>query len=70
MKIKPIRVLIIVSIFISVISIASGIYIYNDTKRREEEALTISKARESLIKDCNIIKKNKYYNGGIHNDRL
>ena len=59
MKIKPIRVLIIVSIFISVISIASGIYIYNDTKRREEEALTISKARESLIKDENELIKIK-----------
>ena len=59
MKIKPIRVLIIISIFISVISIASGIYIYNDTKRREEEALTISKARESLIKDENELIKIK-----------
>ena len=59
MKIKPIRVLIIVSIFISVISIASGIYIYNDTKKREEEALTISKARESLIKDENELIKIK-----------
>ena len=59
MKIKPIRVLIIISIFISVISIASGIYIYNDTKKREEEALTISKARESLIKDENELIKIK-----------
>ena len=59
MKIKPLRVLLIVTIFISVISIASGIYIYNDTKKREEEALTISKARESLIKDENELIKIK-----------
>ena len=59
MKIKPIRVLIIVTIFISVISLGCGIYVYNDMKEREKISLNVSKTKESLIKDENILIKIK-----------
>ena len=59
MKIKPLRVLIIVTIFISVISIGCGVFIYNDMKEREEESLNVSKTRNSLIKDENVLIKIK-----------
>ena len=59
MKIKPIRVLIIVTIFICIISIICGIYIYNDMKERENISLNVSKTKESLIKDENILIKIK-----------
>ena len=45
MKIKPLRVLLIVTIFISVISLGCGIFIYNDMKEREEESLNVSKTK-------------------------
>ena len=48
MKIKPLRVLIIVTIFISVVSIISGIYIYNDMKERKEASLDVIRVRNSL----------------------
>ena len=48
MKIKPIRVLIIVTIFISVISIGCGVFIYNDMKEREEASLDVIRVRNSL----------------------
>ena len=59
MKIKPLRVLIIVTIFICVISIGCGVFIYNDMKEREEESLNVSKTRNSLIKDENVLIKIK-----------
>ena len=59
MKIKPLRVLLIVTIFISVISLGCGIFIYNDMKEREEESLNVSKTRNSLIKDENVLIKIK-----------
>ena len=59
MKIKPLRVLIIVTIFISVISLGCGVFIYNDMKEREEESLNVSKTRKSLIKDENVLIKIK-----------
>lgn len=59
MKIKPIRLLIILTIFISVISISCGIYIYNDTKEREKAALDVSKTRKDLIKKENTLFKIK-----------
>ena len=59
MKIKPIRVLIIVTIFICIISIICGIYIYNDMKERENISLNVSKTKESLIKDENVLIKIK-----------
>ena len=48
MKIKPIRVLIIVSIFIGIVSIISGIYIYSDMKERKEASLDVIRVRNSL----------------------
>ena len=62
MKVKSLRVLIIVTIFISVISIMSiisGIFIYNDMKEIEEASLDVSKTRKSLIKDEDILIKIK-----------
>lgn len=59
MKIKPLRVLIIVTIFISVISIGCGVFIYNDMKEREEVSLNVSNTRKSLIKDENVLIKIK-----------
>ena len=48
MKIKPLRVLIIVTIFISVISLGCGIYIYSDMKERKEASLDVIRVRNSL----------------------
>ena len=48
MKIKPIRVLIIETIFISLISIISDIYIYSDMKERKEASLDVIRVRNSL----------------------
>lgn len=59
MKIKPLRVLIIVTIFISVISIGCGVFIYNDMKAREEASLNVSNTRKSLIEDENVLIKIK-----------
>ncbi|HIT37128.1 MAG TPA: polysaccharide deacetylase family protein [Candidatus Onthousia faecipullorum] len=59
MKIKSLRVLIIVTIFISIVSIGSGIFIYNDMMKREEVSLNVSRNRESLIKDENVLIKIK-----------
>ena len=59
MKIKPLRVLIIVTIFISVISLGCGVFIYNDMKEREEVSLNVSNTRKSLIKDENVLIKIK-----------
>ena len=59
MKIKPLRVLLIVTIFISVISLGCGVFIYNDMKEREEVSLNVSKTRKSLIKDENVLIKIK-----------
>ncbi len=59
MKVKPLRVLLIVTIFISVISISCGIFIYNDMKEREESSLNVSKIRKSLIEDENVLIKIK-----------
>ena len=59
MKVKPLRVLIIVTIFISVVSIGCGIFIYNDMKEREEAALNVSNTRKSLIKDEDVLIKIK-----------
>ena len=59
MKVKSLRVLIIVTIFISAISIMSiisGIFIYNDMKKIEEASLDVSKTRKSLIKDFFIFR--------------
>ena len=59
MKVKPLRVLLIVTIFISVISIGCGVFIYNDMKEREEASLNVSNTRKSLIKDEDILIKIK-----------
>ena len=59
MKIKPLRVLIIVTMFISVISLGCGVFIYNDMKEREEVSLNVSNTRKSLIKDENVLIKIK-----------
>ncbi len=59
MKIKPLRVLLIVTIFISVISLGCGVFIYNDMKEREEVSLNVSNTRNSLIKDENVLIKIK-----------
>ena len=59
MKVKPLRVLLIVTIFISVISISCGVFIYNDMKEREESSLNVSKTRKSLIEDENVLIKIK-----------
>ena len=59
MKVKPLRVLLIVTIFISVISISCGVFIYNDMKEREEASLNVSNTRKSLIKDEDILIKIK-----------
>ena len=59
MKVKPLRVLLIVTIFISVISISCGVFIYNDMKKREESSLNVSKTRKSLIEDENVLIKIK-----------
>ena len=59
MKIKPIRVLIIVTIFICIISIICGIYVYNDMKERESISLDVSRNRKSLIKDEKLLIKIK-----------
>lgn len=48
MKIKPIRVLIVVTIFICIVSIISGIYIYSDMKERKEASLDVIRVRNSL----------------------
>ncbi len=57
MKIKPLRVLIIVTIFISLISIISGIYIYNDMKERKEASLNVIRVRNSLNKKEDTLTK-------------
>lgn len=59
MKVKPIRILIVIAIFISIISITSGIYIYHDMKVREKAALNVSKTRKSLSKQENTLIKIK-----------
>ena len=59
MKVKPLRVLIIVTIFISVISIGCGVFIYNDMKEREETSSNVSNTRKSLIKDESVLIKIK-----------
>ena len=59
MKIKPLRVLLIVTIFISVISLGCGVFIYNDMKEREEVSLNVSNTRKSLIEDENVLIKIK-----------
>ena len=59
MKVKPLRVLLIVTIFISVISIGCGVFIYNDMKEREEASLSVSNTRKSLIEDENVLIKIK-----------
>ncbi len=59
MKIKPLRVLLIVTIFISVISLGCGVFIYNDMKEREEVSLNVSNTRKSLIKDEDVLIKIK-----------
>lgn len=59
MKVKPLRVLIIVTIFISVISVGCGIFIYNDMKEREETSSNVSNTRKSLIKDESVLIKIK-----------
>ena len=48
MKIKPIRVLIVVTIFICIVSIISGIYIYSDMKERKEASLDVIRVRNFL----------------------
>ena len=65
MKVKPLRVLLIVTIFISVISISCGAFIYNDMKEREEVSLNVSKTRKSLIEDENILIKIKSNYGSV-----
>lgn len=59
MKIKPIRVLIIVTIFISLISIISGIYIYSDMKERKEASLDVIRVRNSLNEKEDVLTKIK-----------
>ena len=59
MKVKSLRVIIIVTIFISVISLGCGVFIYNDMKKREEASLEVSKARKSLIENENVLIKIK-----------
>ena len=51
MRSKPLRVLIIVTIFTSVISIGCGIFIYNDMKVRADMSNSVIKTRESLVKE-------------------
>ena len=65
MKVKPLRVLLIVIIFISVISIGCGIFIYNDMREREEESLNVSNTRKSLIKDEDVLIKIKSNYSGV-----
>ncbi len=59
MKIKPLRVLIIVTIFTNIISITSGIYIYNNMKVREEASLNVLKIRKELDNKENELNKIK-----------
>ena len=65
MKVKPLRVLLIVIIFISVISIGCGIFIYNNMKEREEVSLNVSNTRKSLIKDEDVLIKIKSNYSGV-----
>ena len=65
MKVKPLRVLLIVTIFISVISIGCGIFIYNDMKERKEASLSVSNTRKSLIKDEDVLIKIKSNYSGV-----
>ena len=65
MKVKPLRVLLIVTIFISVISIGCGIFIYNDMREREEKSLNVSNTRKSLIKDEDVLIKIKSNYSGV-----
>lgn len=66
MKIKPIRVLIIVTIFISLISIISGIYIYSDMKERKEASLDVIKVRNFLNeKEETLTKIKSNYNSVV-----
>ena len=65
MKVKPLRVLLIVIIFISVISIGCGIFIYNDMREREEKSLNVSNTRKSLIKDEDVLIKIKSNYSGV-----
>ena len=65
MKVKSLRVLLIVIIFISVISIGCGIFIYNDMREREEKSLNVSNTRKSLIKDEDVLIKIKSNYSGV-----
>ena len=59
MKVKPLRVLLIITIFISIMSIISGIFIYNDMQKQENIFSEINETRNSLIEDENILLKIK-----------
>lgn len=59
MKVKSFRFLILIVIFISIISISCGIYIYNDMKVREDVSLNVKKTRKQLIEEENKLIKIK-----------
>lgn len=59
MKVKSLRFLILIVIFIGIISISCGIYIYNDMKVREDVSLNVKKTRKQLIEEENKLIKIK-----------
>ena len=59
MRVKSFRFLILIVIFISIISISCGIYIYNDMKVREDVSLNVKKTRKQLIEEENKLIKIK-----------
>ena len=66
MKIKPLRVLIIVTIFIIVIAVSCGVFIYYDINERKEITIDVYKNRESLInKENTLIKIKSNYNSTV-----
>ena len=66
MKLNPLRVLIIVTIFIIVIAVSCGVFIYYDINERKEITIDVYKNRESLInKENTLIKIKSNYNSTV-----
>ena len=70
MKLNPLRVLIIVTIFIIVIAVSCGVFIYYDINERKEITIDVYKNRESLInKENTLIKIKSNYNSTVRTIR-
>ena len=70
MKLNPLRVLIIVTIFIIVIAVSCGVFIYYDINERKEISIDVYKNRESLInKENTLIKIKSNYNSTVKSIR-